>query len=533
MKKILFIVILLCLSVISVKVLYSKNSVTGNEGTLKYKHENIVSIGHTENFGKLEYGKVLFKHQLHVEAMAKILNRAQEKTCNECHFKDQYGEYSFDFTRANKEKNPEQLKNAYHSKCLSCHQKLSSQGKRTGPEILSCRDCHKKEYEKKEVKYSPFEFDFSIHEKHVKKNERDCSLCHHTYDIKEKNKELALVYEKGKEQSCYYCHDLNKKRGPELTKILKVAKEKNLSMEKSCHLLCLNCHLQNKSQEKDSGPIICSECHTGKYKTLSELRDVPRPEVDQPKTAFIKIEEAKMKGVPFKHDFHELNNKTCRVCHHETLKACKECHNLKGKEEGGYVNIATAYHSLNSELSCQGCHKNSITNKECYGCHYFIPPVKIELGNKETCNKCHSGKRDVKVLISTKTKKIQKIQEEVLIKHLEQDFEPVKMPHYKMIRKLNEISNQSNLAKHFHGNENTICRGCHHKSIENAEVEKEKPPLCISCHSAEFGVKDIGRPRLQSAYHGMCIRCHENMNLEKPKKCTDCHERKVKQNVHN
>ncbi len=137
----------------------------------------------------------------------------------------------------------------------------------------------------------------------------------------------------------------------------------------------------------------CKKCHTGKYKTIEELKDVPRPERDQPDKVFLNIEEGKMKGVAFKHSFHEKNNRNCRVCHHETLRACRDCHNLKGKEEGGFVNALTAFHSLNSETSCQGCHKNFTRKEECYGCHYFIPPVKAEVGKGQTCSRCHTGKK--------------------------------------------------------------------------------------------------------------------------------------------
>ncbi|MDW7973621.1 MAG: cytochrome c3 family protein, partial [Thermodesulfovibrio sp.] len=72
----------------------------------------------------------------------------------------------------------------------------------------------------------------------------------------------------------------------------------------------------------------------------------------------------------------------------------------------------------------------------------------------------------------------------------------------------------------------------HHKSQDTAVKQKEPPP-CVSCHGVEFDVREFSRPRLQAAYHGMCLKCHENMKLEKPKKCTDCHERKLKTNVYN
>lgn len=524
MKRLFFIVFLI-ITFFTVTI-YSKNQIPTQEP------ENMVEIAHKEIFKRLEYGKVLFEHQKHIDTMAKHLNKPKEITCGECHLRDKYGDYSFDFQGSGNIKSSEELKNLYHMRCLNCHQTLSSQNKKTGPEILSCRDCHKKESEKVEVKYPLFEFDFSLHEKHVKKHEKDCSLCHHIYDIEEKDKSLALVYEKGTEQSCYYCHDFTKKRGPEISKIVKVAKEKNLDIKNANHLLCLNCHLKNRLQAKDAGPLECKKCHTGKYKTIEELKDVPRPERDQPDKVFLNIEEGKMKGVAFKHSFHEKNNRNCRVCHHETLRACRDCHNLKGKEEGGFVNALTAFHSLNSETSCQGCHKNFTRKEECYGCHYFIPPVKAEVGKGQTCSRCHTGKKEPEV-VKTFALSSDKIKNEVTIKHIEKEFEPVKIPHYKMIKKLTDISNQSKIATYFHKDIDTICRGCHHKSKEDAESQRERPPLCVNCHSVTFDEKAIARPRLQAAYHSMCIKCHETIKLEKPKKCEDCHKRKVAENVYN
>ncbi|MCS7203673.1 MAG: hypothetical protein NZ809_04425 [Thermodesulfovibrio sp.] len=520
MKKITLAIILIFFAIVGVKSLYSTNTFATK------KLENTILIAHKEILGELEYGKVLFKHQNHIEALAKIFNKPEEAMCRECHLKDRYGNYLFDFLNINMS-DSQKFKQTYHRECLSCHQKLSAQGQKTGPEILLCRGCHKKEYDKLEIQYPFFEFDFALHDKHIRKHNKDCSLCHHIYDVEEKNRELALIYEKGTEQSCYYCHDFTKKRGPELAKVVEVARKRGLNIKKACHLLCLNCHLQNKTLGKDAGPIVCSKCHTEKYKTVSELKDVPRPKMDQPNITLMYIEEAKMKGVSFNHNLHEQSNKTCRGCHHERLKACKECHDLKGKKEGGFVNIITAFHSYSSEISCQGCHRKQINKKECMGCHYFIPSVKTEL-NKD-CSRCHTGE---KLKVREINLEKNKIKEEVLIKHLEKDFEPVKMPHYKIIRKLTDISNQSKLATYFHNTLDTICRGCHHKSQDTAVKQKEPPP-CVSCHGVEFDVREFSRPRLQAAYHGMCLKCHENMKLEKPKKCTDCHERKLKTNVYN
>lgn len=517
MKKtiLILIAILLTLAILS----HAKNIYSSKTSSL-VNPENRISIAHVETFKRLEYGKVIFEHQKHVDAL--------KRDCSLCHEKNQYGEFTFEFPKYADRKEPERLKNAYHEQCLSCHQKLSIEKKKTGPEILACRQCHKKEYETVTLKYPYFEFDFYLHDKHVKKHNKDCSLCHHIYDIEENNKELALIYEKGTEQSCYYCHDLNQKRGPELSKIVNIAKQKNLNIEKSFHLLCINCHLKYESEGKEAGPTVCSKCHTGKYRTLTELKDIPRPQRDQPDKALISVEGTKMKGVGFNHNFHEKQNRNCRVCHHETLKPCKECHDIKGKIEGGFINLLTAYHSQNSEKSCAGCHKKAQKKAECMGCHYFIQPISVreEIASKELCAKCHTGKKDLEKVSPISVEKISEIKQELKINHIEKEFEPAKMPHYKIIKKLTDISNQSKLATYFHRNIETMCKGCHHKSKQEAEAKKDNPPPCVNCHSVNFDSLNPKRPRLQASYHIMCIKCHENMKLEKPKNCQDCHERK-------
>lgn len=79
---------------------------------------------------RLEYGKVLFEHQKHIDTMAKHLNKPKEMTCGECHLRDKYGDYSFDFQGSGNIKSSEELKNLYHMRCLNCHQTLSSQNKK-------------------------------------------------------------------------------------------------------------------------------------------------------------------------------------------------------------------------------------------------------------------------------------------------------------------------------------------------------------------------------------------------------------------
>jgi hypothetical protein len=348
-----------------------------------------------------------------------------------------------------------------------------------------------------------------------------------------------LVYEEGTEESCYYCHELGKKRGPELTAINRVAAKKKLDLQRASHLQCLNCHLKyekelarkaDRKKEEKAGPVECAKCHTGKYKTIAELKDVPRPDRDQPDKAFINIQKARLKGVPFDHKSHEKSQRTCRDCHHETLNACKQCHTLAGSLDGKWVNIANAYHDADSGHSCSGCHDDKKAAKECAGCHALLPDMDIQTKGpkKETCNTCHTGKKEPLsgIKLSVAGLNTEKVKKEVTINVLEREYEPAKFPHMKIIEQFVKTSNDSKLGSHFHRNLQTLCEGCHHQSRAEAEVEKDSPPYCRNCHGIRPDSQNRNRPKLIAAYHGQCMGCHDSMKLEKARKCEECHKKK-------
>ncbi len=533
-KLIFFLVSIAYLILIS----YGLYSVYTVEATLrvkevpKVKPENKIAIGHTDIFGKLERPQVIFNHSKHEEAFKK-------EGCNTCH-PEKDGQLIFDFPKKAGKKDKTSVMNAYHDECIDCHKKMSREDKKTGP--VNCGDCHKEKEKSIQVKYPVFEFDFYVHDKHVKKlkekiGKDDCGLCHHSYDINEEDETLALVYEKGTEESCYYCHEFGKKRGPELTAITRVAAKKGLDIRSASHQQCLNCHLKYQEEylkkgEKEACPTECMKCHTGKYRTLAELEKISRPDRDQKDKPFIDIENSKMKGVTFDHKSHETYSKTCRSCHHETLNACDTCHSLTGKPEGNGINVANAYHHVFSEHSCAGCHNKKKEEKKCAGCHHYIQAMDIETMNpkKENCATCHTGKRDVLPMpkpFSTAGLSKDKVKKEVEIKVLEKEFEPSKFPHLDIIDKLVKVSNDSKMATYFHRNIQTLCEGCHHRSVSEAEAQKDTPPNCKNCHMTAYDKQNLNKTRLLSAYHRQCLGCHEKMELEKGRKCKECHKEKL------
>jgi len=477
------------------------------------KADNRLIIAHKEIFGKLARPLVVFDHGLHSDKFRK-------EGCKTCHpaASDSDLVFAFPFRADAKEKSS--LRDAYHRKCIGCHSRMIKEGGKTGP--VRCGDCHHRERAYLAIGQPACEFDYFYHEKHVRSLKKRCILCHHSY-----NEEL--VYEEGTEQSCCYCHDEQKKRGLLLSVETELTLKKGLSIRKVSHSRCVNCHLDFSGKGEKAGPVECSKCHTGKYKTVSELANIPRPERDQPKKSFIEIEDAQMKGIPFDHVFHEKNVKTCKACHHETLNKCKECHGMKGSPKGRWINVAGAYHDVFSSVSCYGCHNIKKSEQNCAGCHHHLPDMDLQAKGpkKEICKVCHSGKKG-DVLPKNPlaiTMNAQEIPEKVTIRILEKEYEPSTFPHRKIIGKMIEISNDSKMAASFHRDIQTICRGCHHQSNTEAEAVTNKPPHCRNCHSLTFDQKNMNRPRLLAVYHRQCMGCHEKMKI-KALGCTDCHKEK-------
>lgn len=520
-----------------------------------------IAIAHTEIFGELQRAQVIFDHKKHEEAM-------RQDGCAACHPVEDENKIVFTFPKKIDGKDWKAVMNAYHDECIGCH-KL----KKEGP--VTCNDCHRKELAAVKTAYPAAAFDFADHYKHVRVmrdrfGKGDCGQCHHTYD----SKEQKLVHKTGTEESCAYCHDLNKERGPELTAITRVTASKGLSTRRVSHQQCLGCHLEyrdayQKMANKDTAhnihknkvqcaechipnskavvsctichiPTDCAKCHTGKYRTADDLRNTPRPDRGQPKRLLINIDNAKMKAVPFDHDRHQTASQTCRSCHHETLKACKECHTLAGKSEGNFINIARAYHDPFSTYSCQGCHNLMKTQKECYGCHHYIPIADIDsLGpRKELCAFCHSG--DSRGAISRPPLSVagldsRGVPNKVKINVLSKEYEPSEFPHLDIVKKLVDISNRSKLANYFHRDMQTMCEGCHHRSPAEAEVKRDTPPNCGNCHAITSEHRNLDKVALLSAYHRQCIGCHDKMGIEKGNsisfkegdRCAACHKKKV------
>jgi hypothetical protein len=483
---------------------------------------DVITIDAMKAFGDLEKPAVEFLHDAHTQALSK-----KNKDCTSCHVTDN-GQLSLKFKRV-QDTDRTEVMNLYHKECIACHGEMKVAGEKSGP--VECDACHtgKPEYLSSR---QPMGFDKSLHYRHSEARDKKCEQCHHEYDETTKK----LFYAKGKEGTCRYCHKAE-------------TEDNRVSMPLASHMACIDCHRKTQAENLNSGPVNCAGCHDESAQgQIKKLDSVPRMEAKQPDSVLIKsiskdagadpARADRMNFVPFDHKAHEDYNDSCRVCHHESLQPCNECHTLAGKKEGDHVNLEKAMHLAKSDKSCLGCHLNRQNEKNCAGCHGFMG--KAEKKGEDTCQACHmkpvldaAGPMDpeqekalaARMLQSrspvTDTWPQEDIPETVVIKNLSKEYEAVNLPHRRIVNALFKNIKDDKLAAYFHTREGTLCQGCHH----NSPVSK-KPPYCGNCHGKPFDAENPMKPGIMGAYHLQCMGCHKEMGMTKPVGCTDCHKKK-------
>ena len=516
---------------------------TGSSGETR---ADLIDIDILRDFGPLERPEVIFKHDLHTDALEK-----KDKDCLACHLLKEDPALSTPTRLSPKFKRHEdpsrqEVMDIYHTECMACHKEMSVAGDKTGP-VEICGECHLEE-PKTTSSRQPMGMDLSLHSRHLQGNkdletgEGDCKLCHHEYN--EQTKEL--FYAKGKEGSCRYCHKTE-------------TEENRIAISLASHLSCVDCHRKKLEQEKErtgaktaTGPVKCGGCHDLKaQEKIEKVKEIPRLKREQPDVIFVQVQPEiketdkeklplRMNAVPFDHKAHEGHNDTCRVCHHESLDSCaKKCHTLTGSNEGDQIRLEQAMHRTDVDQSCMGCHETKQEEKECAGCHR-----PLERGRQQTasfCLACHMEplqemtegmpEPEAAMLLLqsrrsiTATYRDEDIPEKVTIGQLADKYQPVDFPHRKIVRALVDKIKDNKLAQYFHAEEGTVCQACHH----NSPISK-KPPSCVSCHGKPFDEKNLFRPGLSAAYHQQCMGCHKEMGVEKPSSvgCTECHKESSK-----
>ncbi len=520
MKKPGYLLFPACIISLCMVIFFSTNVMTKSQdgaGAAPEARADLIVIDNMKSFSPLEKATVEFLHDAHTEALAK-----KNMSCDTCHPVEKEQFYP-QFKRL-KNTNREEVMNIYHDGCIGCHGEMRLKGEQSGP--VECNDCHmeKKKYSSSRLAIG---FDKSLHARHVQAHEKKCDQCHHEYDEKTRK----LFYAKGKEGTCRYCHK-------------EQTKENLLSIRVSSHVACINCHIKNQEKNPLTLPVKCSQCHDASYQeTIKKLDPIPRLERNQPDMMMITTgvkeldsgEKIQMNLVPFNHKAHEGYNNSCRVCHHQEIKKCSECHTLGGTGAAKGLSLELAMHKKDTDRSCVGCHANQYTkNSNCAGCHQFTPTT-ARMSNR-SCKVCHMPRPDgveltdntARLLLEGRPEKSptytqEEIPGKIVIGKLSKKYESVEFPHRRIVNKIVENIEDNKLALHFHAEKATICSGCHH----NAPLTKQ-PSGCSSCHTKAFNDKDMHKPGIVGAYHLQCMGCHTTMKLDIVG-CRDCHDEKSPQ----
>ncbi|NNL76461.1 MAG: cytochrome c3 family protein, partial [Desulfobacterales bacterium] len=163
------------------------------------------------------------------------------------------------------------------------------------------------------------------------------------------------------------------------------------------------------------------------------------------------------------------------------------------------------------ETACDKCHSVDLTGEKVFP---IVKETKEILARQELIA--------TQVALPPVPDKL--IPQEVTIDVIKDKYEGAKFPHRMILRKLEDRIKDSRMAGFFHGDNLTLCAGCHHNSPASTQ-----PPKCASCHGKTIKAANDGRPGLMGAYHVQCITCHQKMNIEKPAAtdCTSCHKKRI------
>lgn len=450
------------------------------------------------SLGGMERPAVEFNHAAHTKAL-------EGEACTTCHVIEEIGLIPA-YAPIRDVTDRDQLIDAVHDACLACHRSRTSAAGKHGP--LECGGCH--------VRRPPgvsqravMSWDYSLHGRHSQAFPDKCETCHHSYNEAEKK----LVYVKGKEEACRTCH-------------LREDDGHKLSLRHASHTSCVGCHLRRIEAHQSAGPVLCIGCHdatiVSEYQVLDPL---PRLLRGQPDRTWIGTEGTRTRMVGFDHLGHEPDTHSCSSCHHQSLKPCGDCHVVSGSVEGAGVTLGEAHHTVPSAVSCVGCHAARADALDCVGCHRSIAAGASE----RSCTNCHRGPFPMvsepddlspPAVVESELAPLpvasDTFPDEVIISVLAKAYAPAKLPHRKIVAKLDAGIRTSSLATSFHGTTERMCAGCHHHSPAG-----ETPPACRSCHGDE-AVAGVDRPGLKVAYHRQCIGCHQAMGVKK-QGCTDCH----------
>lgn len=289
--------------------------------------------------------------------------------------------------------------------------------------------------------------------------------------------------------------------------------------------------------------------------------EMPQAIVIFPAGASPNPEQGSMPPTPYNHEVHyrwmRSQGLQCAVCHHTgDPVACTVCHKVDGGDMAAGVSLYRAMHTPRPRQpeaykpsSCVGCHMKQLERRDCAGCHRTMVRPRRE---GAWCNVCHAGspamdraqlaqgiegdlpaQENARLAASgvAARKSVAYVSPmtgpyKVLIDTLKsKKYGPCVFNHRHHVESLMDRIEGSRLAGAFHTNKYTVCMACHHNSPGSAT-----PPACVSCHSMKINPAKPGRPALKAAYHLLCMNCHTDMQVARPRNtdCQTCHRKLLK-----
>ncbi len=309
-----------------------------------------------------------------------------------------------------------------------------------------------------------------LHDQHteaLKKQQKDCSTCHLTYEARtpkvgSETNELETV-----------------KRLSVKFKRLEDADRK--AVMDIYHSACIDCHNEMRGKNEKSGPAACGHCHKETPDVTSSRRPIGMD-----------------RSLHYRHS--KAHEKKCAACHHE------------------YDEIAQKlYYAKDKEGTCRYCHKEETeenrmsmrlaSHTACVDCHRKRLEKKLSAG-PENCGGCHDPEKQEMIEKVKDVPRMERKQPDVVFVEtglngpeedaLKNRMDPVAYDH-----KAHETYNDT-------------CRVCHHAAMDS----------CAKCHTMT-GAKEGDDIKLERAMHltgntKSCVGCHTDIQYS-DKKCAGCH----------
>jgi len=353
-------------------------------------------------------------HTTHWTSKAIRKDAGKDTNCGACHPKA--GEE--DAWRFDKEFASMPVNDAYHSKCVSCHQELAmKKAPETGP--VECAGCHgvaekatmQGKLAKMEMPRLPYKqpdavlmtaktdkkgkvvgmpavaFNHKLHEGKV----ADCRTCHVKGVNAEMDKSYEAMHDLKVDSSCMGCH-LKEQQKPECAgchAARPVTKPVSDATCMTCHnggmkadgTVDLMVSATEEQKEAKAASLIAARPQTHLEVAIADIPEIVEIDViaDKYKPSMMphrKIVQKMVEGMkdsPLAATFHATPEAMCAGCHHNapaTLKPakCASCHAKPFTTADGRPGLKAAYHQ-----QCMNCHTEmklaKPANTNCVACH--------------------------------------------------------------------------------------------------------------------------------------------------------------------